>query len=277
LSQSYQNIEITVIDDGSTDDTEAKTSVYRNRISYYYQNNSGVSAARNAGILKSRGEFVTCIDADDIMHPDKISTQVDFLKRNTDVPIVFTDYINFTGEEHSKVSHFQTCNKLMGFLNRDCNEILLKDKEALNILVEENFTIGGTPLFSRNALNKVGLYDSFLSQGEDFELHYRFAKHYAIGIVNKVMIYRRLHEDNATKKLNSLYQKAGKSRQKILTYEENKELRIKIKKWLNDLYLSLGNDIANQSKIDAIFIMLYSLKYGCNSRFLKNLCRAAIK
>jgi glycosyltransferase involved in cell wall biosynthesis len=273
LLQTYPNIEILVVNDGSTDDTEAKTSTFENRIRYFVQDNSGVSAARNAGILSSRGVFVTCIDADDIMHPEKISVQVDFINKNPYIPIVFTDYINFSDNKISETSHFHTCQKLMDVLNMNCVGSILESEEALNILVEENFSIGSTPMFNKMALNKVGLYDSFLSQGEDFELHYRFAKHYAIGIIDKVMLYRRLHETNTTRKLSGLYKKAGMSRQKILQFEENENLRKKLNLWLQQLYLSIGNNECMINKKMSTIMTIYSLKYGFNFSFILNICR----
>lgn len=278
LSQSYPNLEVIVVDDGSTDDTKDRLSAFGNRIAYHYQNNSGVSAARNAGILRSRGELVTCIDADDIMNPGKVSAQVDFIDRNSDVPIVFTDYLNFSGKEFCEKSHFKTCERLMEVLSRSREDHVLTSEEALSIMAEENFTnLGSAPLFRRDALSKVGLYDNFLSQGEDFEFHYRFAKRYPIGVIDTIMLYRRLHADNATKRLGRLYQRAGMSRQKILLYEEDQKLREKIKRWLNELYLALGYDEVDHNKMKSLLLSLYSLKYGCDHRFFKNICRLVLR
>ncbi|WP_307873340.1 glycosyltransferase family 2 protein [Bacillus sp. TH50] len=68
IRQTYRNIEILIINDGSSDESETIINVYReidNRITYYYQNNSGPSKARNKGILNATGEYVIFLDSDD--------------------------------------------------------------------------------------------------------------------------------------------------------------------------------------------------------------------
>jgi glycosyltransferase involved in cell wall biosynthesis len=76
LSQTYSNIEIIVVDDGSTDQTQRVLKPYLNRIRYIHQQNHGVSAARNRGIQEASGEFIAFLDADDFFLPDKLADQV---------------------------------------------------------------------------------------------------------------------------------------------------------------------------------------------------------
>jgi len=77
LSQTVAPAEIIVVDDGSTDDTAAALAPYENRIRYIYQENMGVSAARNRGVEAANGDFVAFLDADDIWHPQKLELQMD--------------------------------------------------------------------------------------------------------------------------------------------------------------------------------------------------------
>ena len=76
LLQTYSSYEVIVIDDGSTDDTRIVLQNYQNRIKYVYQENKGVSAARNHGIQLARGEFIVFLDSDDLFLPDKLTEQV---------------------------------------------------------------------------------------------------------------------------------------------------------------------------------------------------------
>src|SRR5271156_236898 len=81
LNQTYDNIEIVVVDDGSTDNTQEKLKEYGDRIRVVYQKNSGPSAARNHGVRASRGEFIACLDSDDVWMPTKIERQVSLLQQ----------------------------------------------------------------------------------------------------------------------------------------------------------------------------------------------------
>jgi glycosyltransferase involved in cell wall biosynthesis len=93
LGQTHDEIEIIVIDDGSTDHTPDLLAGYGNQIQVFVQKNSGVSAARNLGIKKSHGRFVALLDSDDAWTPDKISCQIDFFNQNPDALICQTEEI----------------------------------------------------------------------------------------------------------------------------------------------------------------------------------------
>ena len=87
ITQSYENTEIIVVDDGSTDNTREVISVFGNRINYIYQENQGLSSARNTGLLNAGGEYIQFLDSDDILHKDAIKERVLFLEKNPEVSI----------------------------------------------------------------------------------------------------------------------------------------------------------------------------------------------
>src|SRR5438477_3922397 len=79
LGQTYRNLEIIVVDDGSTDDTREQLLPYRDRLRYIYQENQSVAAARNTGIRAATSEFIAFLDADDLWHPRELELQMRYL------------------------------------------------------------------------------------------------------------------------------------------------------------------------------------------------------
>ena len=90
LAQTYQDFEIVVVDDGSTDDTAAVVCGYE-RVRYIYNAHSGIPVTRNLAVAKARGELIAFLDADDIWFPDKLSVQLQFMEEH-DCPFSFTSY-----------------------------------------------------------------------------------------------------------------------------------------------------------------------------------------
>ncbi len=93
LAQDYGDIDIWVVDDGSTDDTRDLLQSYQGKIQVLTQSNKGVSAARNLGIQKSQGQFIALLDSDDAWEPDKISCQIQFFTAHPQAMICQTEEI----------------------------------------------------------------------------------------------------------------------------------------------------------------------------------------
>lgn len=101
LAQTYQDLEILVIDDGSTDNTRKKLAAYGNAITYVYQENAGAAAARNSGLAIAGGDFINFLDSDDWLFANKLAAQVAYLDAHAECDIVlcaWQDHWAETGE-----------------------------------------------------------------------------------------------------------------------------------------------------------------------------------
>src|SRR5690606_14838590 len=108
-SQSYKFIETIVVDDGSVDDTKDVVEKYTDVI-YVYEENQGLSAARNKGIDISTGEFLVFLDADDWLLPNALSINLQYLLENKEAGLVTGTYINHFEESNKEVIKFPKDN-----------------------------------------------------------------------------------------------------------------------------------------------------------------------
>lgn len=190
LDQTYQNLEVIVVNDASTDHTDQVMQQFDDpRIKYIvHPENLYAAAARNTGIRASEGGLIAFVDADDKIHPEKLATQVDFLERNPDIGLAYC----------SRIEIDQNGNLLT--LVPAPPSVSLKD------LVLGYPYAPSEVVIRREWISKVGLFDeSFRFHGEDPDFHMRLALHGCkMAGVRKVLNYRRLHSGRVFKNLANI-------------------------------------------------------------------------
>lgn len=261
LNQTYDNLQVIVVDDGSTDDTARIVQSYSPRVTYIHQANSGGCAApRNRGLEYARGEFVTFFDADDIMLPDKLSRQVEALIRHPAAVMCITNYCNFTGTERS-TDHMSTCPAMVPYLNRHkSSDFTLGSEECRNILISENFTIASAPLFKTEIIKSLGGFDQSLKACEDFHLVYRVAMHGDIVVSPNVGFERRLHDTNMSNDNERMLRNLIASRRDLSLAESNINLKRRLQHRVRRYWRNLQSCLITKNQL-ASAIKMYRVTF----------------
>jgi glycosyltransferase involved in cell wall biosynthesis len=193
IGQSYRNLEIIVVDDGSDDGTVSiveELARRDHRIRLITQENAGVGPARNRAIANSQGRLIAPVDADDLWHPDKLALQVEALR--TAPPTVTVAYCWWVPiDEHDIV-------KSNGRIPFYCE----LEGDVFSELAVQNFIGNGSvPLIRRSALHEVGGYDTdrVLQACADWKLYLQLAERGEFALVKQVLVgYRQFSRSMST-------------------------------------------------------------------------------
>lgn len=183
LNQTYENIEIIVVNDGSTDNSLELLKGYGDKITTIVQQNAGVSAARNNGVENSSGEYLAFLDADDVWLPEKIEKQLHRFESERDLGLVHVGV-----EEIDSIGNvLQT--RLDGMSGQVSHEFLLFERAVV---------LGGGSglLLPRRVFDEVGAFDLNLQTSADWDLFYRLSRSYNIGFVPEILLKYRIHSSN---------------------------------------------------------------------------------
>jgi glycosyltransferase involved in cell wall biosynthesis len=178
LAQTFESLECIVVDDGSTDDTTAKLGSYGASIRVVSQSNAGVSTARNRGAESARGESVAFLDADDVWRPTKIARQVELLRRDPALGLIYTS-LDVVDEKLDLIEHVTAPDPAVALRNT-----LLIDGPSISI--------AQTGLMPKSVFDELGGFDPALSTSADADLACRLALAYPIErIAEPLVLYRR--------------------------------------------------------------------------------------
>jgi glycosyltransferase involved in cell wall biosynthesis len=175
LQQNYGNLELIVVDDGSTDDTSRLLSAYGDRLRIIRQANRGVSAARNTGIRAAGGDLIALLDSDDAWMPGKVTAQVAFFKAQPEALICQTEEIWI--RNGVRVNPGKRHRKEGGMIFERSLALCLVSPSAVMI--------------RRNLLDEVGLFDESLPACEDYDLWLRIAWKHPIHLIDQPLIVKR--------------------------------------------------------------------------------------
>jgi glycosyltransferase involved in cell wall biosynthesis len=189
LNQTFQDFEIIVIDDGSTDDTHDVVSSFGEKIIYIQQENNGPAAARNAGIKRSNSKYIAFLDADDWWVKNKFEEELNILDSMPDLAFVCSDW--FAGHDGTEV-------RKSALQEYEASKNNLAD---FGLLLSENFVNTSTVLVQRQRLVDAGLFNECLRGAEDRDLWLRLLVTRKAYVLDKPLAFRRFHQDNTSASL----------------------------------------------------------------------------
>lgn len=206
LNQAYKNIEIIVVNDGSSDDGQTKRIAlsYQDRIRYLEKENGGVSSAFNLGIWEMKGDYFSWLSHDDEYYPEKTHIQIEaIIKSGLDKTIIFsnTDYI-------------------------DKDSMLLPSKSRIkdvkpSVIQFQMLTVrplinGNTVLVPRECFDKVGFFDESLKTSQDYDMWFRLAEYFPFYFINQPLVKTRIHKSQGSKKINTFISESCSAKIKML-------------------------------------------------------------
>jgi len=213
-SQTFPDIEIVVVDDGSPDPGAVKNVCAQFRgMQFYRQEKEGRSAARNLGVAASSGELIAFIDDDDLWDADKLQRQVEILQKNAQVDLVHCPVriIDAAGRETGQTIAADHSNWRSG--------------RVFSHAVRQCIVKSPAPLLRRRAFEMSGGFDVALDHGEDWDLWARIAYRHAFAFIPEPLASHRIHQGTTTDYSDSL-STIRRIRQNLLQFVEPKDRHI---------------------------------------------------
>lgn len=213
FEQSFSDYEIVVIDDGSTDGTRDILDPFINKIEYFYQENQGLAVARNTGLSKARGKYITYLDADDVWFPDNLALKYKLLEDDPDLAGIFSEFTMF---DENGIINLNATKELFPFFARtgfDYPDIFEKHKKCSNNkggsfdfyygrifdkLFYGNFILPTSMLFRREFTENVGSFVPHMRTQQDYEYWLRFSQKYPFGFIDYPLVKYRRHSKQLT-------------------------------------------------------------------------------
>lgn len=238
LDQKRSDVEIIVVDDGSTDGTEEFLMEKNFPIKYIKKENGGVSSARNRGISEASGKYIAFLDSDDLWLENKLSKQIEYFENNPNVCLVYTDqYIEIDGE-NIDVTRFER--------NKPSSKVVLP------AFVDHTPIHTSTVMVKKQALDVVGGFDEALSVHEDSELWNRLSDYGEFGFIEEALgIYRweSAGEHITSQKYRKKFLENGRKYIDLYVQKKNRDLTEEEKKAVEESF-KIIKDLEEKQKED---------------------------
>jgi glycosyltransferase involved in cell wall biosynthesis len=186
LCQKFQDFELIVVDDGSTDNTPELVRSFGYPIRYFRQANKGPSAARNLGVKQARAPWISIQDSDDVCASNHLEVLYSYARTHGDCGMVFANGAYLGGPEHNRETIIPK-SKSLDLAERGIRLEDLFDKSIVRLQAA---------LISKDCYETVGGHDETLRIAMDLDLAFRLYARYPIAYLDEVVFYYRKHQGN---------------------------------------------------------------------------------
>ena len=252
MNQSYKNIEVVVVDDGSSDNTKEVIAGYGNDVRYCYKPNGGAASARNHGIIKAKGKYIAFLDSDDYWIPDKINAQMELACSDPNIGLIYSD------------ARWTDIND-RGLTRKQMVNVFYRGNAFKEVFLLRSFITTSTVMVKRECFDDVGLFDERMSHAEDGDMWLRIARRYELDYVDRVLAFYRM-DTNSSLSREPVAMLSGciRSREKAMK-EGRREVEAfyrEAKQYLAHLYYCLGKAYMEAGAYDKTMINnMRSLRY----------------
>jgi len=192
LAQDYENFEVLIMDNCSTDNTPEVAQSFRDPRVRHIRNESNVGSTQNfnKGLTLARGKYVWLLSADDLLRSSKVlGRYVDVMERDADVGFVFCRAVELLGQTEGAISKWADCGE------QDCR---WNEPTFLLRLIESCCVILSSVMIRKECLERVGMFPTDLPYSDDWYLLSMLAMHYAVAYSSAPMVYYRIHDKSLT-------------------------------------------------------------------------------
>ena len=187
INQTYNNLEIIIWDNKSSDNTKKIVDNYNDeRIKYFIsETHTNLSTARHNAILSSAGQWFAFLDSDDVWEKEKLFNHIEIINKNNNIGLSFSQCKIIRGNKVYSVKE-----------NIYIDRYLRENKNLFEILLKGNFIFISSVIFKKKLYTKDIYINSFLEYAEDYDLLLNYSKISNYNYVNKKLVYYRIHSNN---------------------------------------------------------------------------------
>jgi glycosyltransferase involved in cell wall biosynthesis len=187
LNQTFQDVEIVVVDDGSTDNTKDIINSYGEQVRYIYQENKGAASSRNTGIEASKGEYIAFLDSDDYYTAENLQKKLSFLESNSKIGWVYSDWQLID----DKSNYLDKGSLRFNYFNKKLSGEIFEE-----LFYKRNFIATDTVVIRRSVLEDIGFFDPTIPSQEEYDLWLRVSARYPVCYINEPLVIVTIHPDS---------------------------------------------------------------------------------